>query len=723
MTTLAQQTALDNALVSPDNRVKIGKCNMRIISTMTKKEPTYQVVFDALALSPLYLAFFITMDVPKIYMQQFWHTITKIKYSSSPRLPNQEFVEPPSSDEEIVSFIKEMGYKEDIESVFEVITEHMHQPWRTFIAVINKCLSGKTISLDKIRLSRAQILSNSCKMTNLKMQNSPAYKTFLAYAIGAIPSKKARKFKKLASPLKKKTLVVFEGPAKKPAKKPAARRQSTGVQIRDTHGGSSEGAGFESEVPDEPKGKSIGTSEGTGLKPRVPHVSKTVSNNPRTSDDEEETQEDEYVHTPKDYVHTDDETNDVDDEEYDRINKEMYSDVNVELKDTELEGEGKDDEEMTDVGHVNTEHENVNQEIAENEVQTRRNVDHSSAIRAAIKSEVPTVVKEYIGTSLDDALHKNNPETKKDEIVSFDKQNDDLKKKLAKNNKAKMERFRNGQKQREQNRSLALKAKKESSDEDSSTFDSQGEEYALAVRDFKKFFKRRGRFVRQLHDERKSSQRNKDDKNGKSERKSFKCGDPNHLIEECPKLSRNYNQRAFVGGSWSDSDEDDEEKTKDEKCLMAIASNEATSSHHTPSSILLPSIPTAPIPTVTHTDTTPIIQYSRRVRIAQSSALPTVADEPASPGRDDSQGEACPTDSGFIADQDRATIAKSSTLPRDSAPRVTSPAAEEGMYQMDVKSAFLYSTIDEEVYVMQPRGFQDLLIPFGIGHYYEDLNV
>ncbi|GJS73405.1 zf-CCHC domain-containing protein [Tanacetum coccineum] len=94
---------------------------------------------------------------------------------------------------------------------------------------------------------------------------------------------------------------------------------------------------------------------------------------------------------------------------------------------------------------------------------------------------------------------------------------------------------------RELNRSLALKAKKESSDEDSSTSDSEDEEYAMAVRDFKKFFKRRGRFVRQPHDERKSSQRNKDDKNGKSERKCFKCGDPNHLIGECPKLSRNYN--------------------------------------------------------------------------------------------------------------------------------------------------------------------------------------
>ncbi|GJR19195.1 copia protein [Tanacetum coccineum] len=127
---------------------------------------------------------------------------------------------------------------------------------------------------------------------------------------------------------------------------------------------------------------------------------------------------------------------------------------------------------------------------------------------------------------------------------------------------------------REQNRSLALKTKNEFSVEDSSTFDSEDEEYAKAVRDFKKCFKRRGRFVRQPQDERKSFQRNKDDKNDKSKRKCFKCGDPNHLIGECPKLSRNYNKRAFVEGSWSDSDEEGEEKTKDEKCLMVKASNE-----------------------------------------------------------------------------------------------------------------------------------------------------
>ncbi|GJT24918.1 reverse transcriptase domain-containing protein [Tanacetum coccineum] len=130
---------------------------------------------------------------------------------------------------------------------------------------------------------------------------------------------------------------------------------------------------------------------------------------------------------------------------------------------------------------------------------------------------------------------------------------------------------------REQSRSIALKARKESSDDDSSTSDSEDEEYAMAVRDFKKFFKRRGRFVRQPYEERKSFQRNKDDKNGKGERKCFKCGDPNHLVGECPKLSRYQNQKAFVGGSWSDSDEDEDEKTNDEKCLMAKASNEVLS--------------------------------------------------------------------------------------------------------------------------------------------------
>ncbi|GKE41625.1 hypothetical protein Tco_1468909, partial [Tanacetum coccineum] len=54
-------------------------------------------------------------------------------------------------------------------------------------------------------------------------------------------------------------------------------------------------------------------------------------------------------------------------------------------------------------------------------------------------------------------------------------------------------------------KSLALKAKKESSDKECSTSGSEDEEYVMAVRDFKKFFKRRGRFVRQPQNDKKTS--------------------------------------------------------------------------------------------------------------------------------------------------------------------------------------------------------------------------
>ncbi|GJS11927.1 hypothetical protein Tco_0368723 [Tanacetum coccineum] len=118
-------------------------------------------------------------------------------------------------------------------------------------------------------------------------------------------------------------------------------------------------------------------------------------------------------------------------------------------------------------------------------------------------------------------------------------------------------------------KSLALKAKKKSSDEECSASESEDEEYVMAVRDFKKFFKRRGRFVRQPRNDKKTFQRSQDDKNDKSDRKCFRCG-----IGECPKPPKDNNQRAFVKGSWSDSGEEDAENAKDETCLVAQASNE-----------------------------------------------------------------------------------------------------------------------------------------------------
>nr|GEW56720.1 UBN2 domain-containing protein [Tanacetum cinerariifolium] len=73
-----------------------------------------------------------------------------------------------------------------------------------------------------------------------------------------------------------------------------------------------------------------------------------------------------------------------------------------------------------------------------------------------------------------------------DELIRNLKVHEMIIKKDSKIVKAKVER-----------KSLALKAKKESSDEVCLIFENEDEEYAMAIRDFKKFFKIRGRFVRQ----------------------------------------------------------------------------------------------------------------------------------------------------------------------------------------------------------------------------------
>ncbi|GJS70221.1 retrovirus-related pol polyprotein from transposon TNT 1-94 [Tanacetum coccineum] len=221
----------------------------------------------------------------------------------------------------------------------------------------------------------------------------------------------------------------------------------------------------------------------------------------------------------------------------------------------------------------------------------------------------------HVITNSDFQPIEQNPETKLDEAIPFEKQSDDLKKRLAKNNEAKMviynalprkeyerifmyestdnafarfntiitslkaldegyssknyvrkflralhPKWRAKVTTIEESKDLTsmsldelignLKDKKESSDEECSTSGCEDEEYAMAVRDFKKFFKRRGRFVRQSRNDKKTFQRSQDDKNNKSDRKCFRCG------------------------SWSDSGEEDDEKAKDKTCLVAQASNE-----------------------------------------------------------------------------------------------------------------------------------------------------
>ncbi|GJW97037.1 hypothetical protein Tco_0178845 [Tanacetum coccineum] len=99
---------------------------------------------------------------------------------------------------------------------------------------------------------------------------------------------------------------------------------------------------------------------------------------------------------------------------------------------------------------------------------------------------------------------------------------------------------------KEKYKSLALKARKVSSDEEA-LCSSSDEEYAMAIRNFKKFFKRIGKFVRQPHEDKKNLR----------------------IVKEVKKEKRSE-------GCWSDSEEEDDSK-KDEICLMTHDKNEVLS--------------------------------------------------------------------------------------------------------------------------------------------------
>nr|GEV05594.1 hypothetical protein [Tanacetum cinerariifolium] len=74
-----------------------------------------------------------------------------------PRPPRQTFNELPF-EEEILAFLRFLGHNGEIRKLNDVNINKLHQPWRSFTAVINKCLNGKSTAYDSLRLSQAQIL-------------------------------------------------------------------------------------------------------------------------------------------------------------------------------------------------------------------------------------------------------------------------------------------------------------------------------------------------------------------------------------------------------------------------------------------------------------------------------------------------------------------------------------------------------------------------------------
>nr|GEY75852.1 hypothetical protein [Tanacetum cinerariifolium] len=228
-----------------------------------------------------------------------------------------------------------------------------------------------------------------------KMKETQAYQTYLGFPTGATPPKKARKFKKPASPKLNLVLVSTEAPTKKskrvkrPTKKSTktpARGKSTG----DFHKTHPSGSGTVTKTAlSVAKIKPSATSEGTSVKPGVLDVveesssereaeswgnDEDDSNNEQVSSDDDSDQEKDSDDDKAQSVneHESDSEHETDDsesakgdedEEMDFTISQLYDDVDIRLNERVDTDEGFVQEVGTDAAMTNIQQGNKNLEI------------------------------------------------------------------------------------------------------------------------------------------------------------------------------------------------------------------------------------------------------------------------------------------------------------------------------------------------------------------------
>ncbi|GJS15741.1 integrase, catalytic region, zinc finger, CCHC-type containing protein [Tanacetum coccineum] len=286
------QMKLKNSGVAPANRLKIGKSNLRLSSNLISKEPTLQVVLDALKLTPFYKAFEITADVPDIHMQEFWVTVSCHHSSLRFKLNGKSHTINVDNFRDMLKIspkLKKPHLKRRfyllLETLDTLTVDYVYLLWEDLVYQVENKNSKKNNDMYYSRFTKVivdyfmandQAIPRRNKMfwhyarddfmfttirviskhqdtqvygailpqhlTNQTMLELEAYKTYLAYAIGEkIPKSKYVKNKadSESSP-KKKTVATTKGKrlktsakAAKPAKKkqPAKTSKAKGLTV------------------------------------------------------------------------------------------------------------------------------------------------------------------------------------------------------------------------------------------------------------------------------------------------------------------------------------------------------------------------------------------------------------------------------------------------------------------------------------------------------------
>ncbi|GJQ89751.1 hypothetical protein Tco_0000890 [Tanacetum coccineum] len=403
-----QVAARDDKWVPFSKRVKISSTNIRLETTMPKKEETFQVVIDLIKISTCFKAFTNSADVPEIFMQQFWNPIKKTILEICLRVEGVDFTDVP--DDDIAhTFLIDLGYKgEDYQEYGLPIPETMLtnaikqlESYQMFIKY-----STCQIHLEKSRgkgsqgkkvADESQEIVDVCKEAEPKpeparkktyskrrvkkkvtlsaddniISDDPNAALELVKSISQTKAEEAEAARKVHATHAR---IVTES-----AKKKSGGRSSKSVVIQDTPkeqkvtnimqalneskktikrqhgtGGSNEGTCSKLGVPDESTVVSATSSEGTSIKPEVPNEEKDITEEKDDKDGDADDEGDYHISDTQDVDDKDVKTESDEDDIY-KYKIRVRKDEDEEMINAEVDDSDKGDEEITDAAKTDAE--------------------------------------------------------------------------------------------------------------------------------------------------------------------------------------------------------------------------------------------------------------------------------------------------------------------------------------------------------------------------------
>nr|GEU69283.1 hypothetical protein [Tanacetum cinerariifolium] len=392
-----QQVALDNALIALEKRLKIEKCNARIEFSKPQRKTRFP-----------------TKILLNLLSKKKWFHLSKNSGTQASvicYLRSIQIICTSPRDHMLLSSIDKTISMRNRINLHTVLDD-------TLLGTLKFVL--KTEDYHKYEALIPE------EMINQATKDSKAYKTYLDFATGKATPKKARKFKKIASPSQKLTTVLKEEPAKKPkrAKKPepakqtktakktalakkSSTTQTASVVIRDTPGVSVSKKKAQAKV-DRGKGMDLlsdvslleatqlkkvlkkskqdthmlhvsGSDDGVGVLDVPKDQSESKNESWGESGDDDDSHDDDNnddsddagnnVKRDDDHEQADDEQTEFNDEEDKHKMMSSYILLMNILTNAELDDKDKGDKEMTNDDTEDAKHENVIQESADVNIQ------------------------------------------------------------------------------------------------------------------------------------------------------------------------------------------------------------------------------------------------------------------------------------------------------------------------------------------------------------------